>query len=509
MLNKLINLIKEALRKMVAYKDVSQTINDVEMYNVSDAMTTAINNWKDIYKDNSSWLDEDAGIFSLGLGKLICQLMQAIVFSESSFKIITPGKESDEEEGVTTKAGFMNEQFTKHLLPTFAERIEQGMAVGGIIIKPYVAGNKIYFDFSLQGTFIPIAFDDEGNLTDVAFPDQFTAGNYIYTKLERQTFTTRTITLEDGTEQSQGIIVIQTKAFKAQVNKNEDAEQELGLEITLDQVDRWSFIEPVVLIESVDRPLFGYYRVPVANNIDLDSPLGVSVFSNAVKTIQRADEQFSRLDWEYEGGQIAIDVDRTAINYGEGYFGTRPIMDRTRERLYRGLDLGSDDTYKAFTPALRDANFIEGLNRYLMIIEDQVGFSRGTLSNVSDDARTATEIKMRKQTTFVTISNNQNALQKTLEDVVYAMSILTDLYELSDDGDYALNVEWSDSVLSDTDTELNQKIQLIDSGVLGKAEVRAWYTGEDLETAQAKVDEISQSNTDGLMNDIFSRGNFE
>ena len=45
----------------------------------------------------------------------------------------------------------------------------------------------------------------------------------------------------------------------------------------------------------------------------MKSPLGISIFSPATKLIRKADEQFSRLDWEYKGGQLAIDVDPTAV----------------------------------------------------------------------------------------------------------------------------------------------------------------------------------------------------
>ena len=66
----------------------------------------------------------------------------------------------------------------------------------------------------------------------------------------------------------------------------------------------------------------------------MKSPLGISVFSPAVKLIRRADEQFSRLDWEYAGGQLAIDVDPTAVTYSEGYYGTTINLDNCQNRLY-------------------------------------------------------------------------------------------------------------------------------------------------------------------------------
>lgn len=503
MFSKLIEMIKKALRKMVAYRTISDTVNDVQMYTVSEAMKDAVNLWKDIYKDEAPWLDEEEGIYSLQLGKEICQTLQSQVMSEMTSTITAPGSTTPKEDESSTtpvpdtRASFLNSQYQKHLLKKLPSKLEQGMAMGGMIFKPYVVGDSIYFDFCRQGNFIPIAFDDDDNIIDIAFPDQFVTGNYIYTKIERQTFNAE-----------QGVVVVENKAFKAQIRNNDDEEEQevLGLEIPLTDVPRWSSISPEpITIENVDRPLFGFYRVPLANNIDMDSPLGISVFSPAIKMIKKADEQFSRLDWEYEGGQMAIDVDETAINFSNTYFGSVPKMDRVKDRLYRGLDLGSDDTYKAFTPSLRDTNYIAGLNRYLTRIEDLVGLARGSLSEVQSEARTATEIKILKQRSFITVTRNQEALENALNDAIYAMDVLTTLYELAPDGEYTTTTDWKDSILTDTDTELTQKIQLMDADVLAKYEVRAWYTGEDEETAKAKIEEITDSSSNSMLNDLFSQ----
>lgn len=502
MFSKLIELIKEALRKMAAYKSISETVNDVQMYTISEDMKDAVNLWRDIYKDEAPWLDDEQGVYSLQLGKEICQTLQSQVMSEMKSTITQPGStapvedESSTTEETKTRASFLNSQYQKHLINKLPNKLEQGMALGGMIFKPYVSGQNVYFDFCRQGSFIPIAFDDDDNIIDIAFPDQFIAGNYIYTKIERQTFNAELRT-----------VVVENKAFKAQLRNNDDEEEQesLGLEIPLTSVSRWATIDPEVTIENVDRPLFGFYRVPLANNVDMDSPLGISVFSPAIKMIEKADRQFSRLDWEYEGGQIAIDVDESAVNFSTGYFGSRPEMDDLRNRLYRSLDLGSDDTYKAFTPSLRDANYLSGLNRYLTRIEDLCGLARGSLSDVQSEARTATEIKILKQRTFITITNNQQAIENALNDAVYAMDVLTTLYELAPDGEYTTTTDWKDSILTDTDTELNQKLQLVGEDILSKAEVRAWYTGEDEETAQAKIDEITDSSSDKMLNDLFSQ----
>ena len=498
MIRKLLNLIYEAIGKMVGYKSITDAFEIDDSY-VSDEMSDSLDLWKSMYKDESPWLDDIKGVYSLGLAKQICQSIQQQALSEMETSITEPGIEDEADEDKNTlkqtRAQFLNGIYQKRLIKRLPETFEKALALGGMIIKPYMNNGQLYLDFNYQGEFYPIAFDDDGNITDIAFFDQFNSGKYIYTKVERQTFS-----------QEKKMVVVENKAFKAQIKDlTDDAEQELGKEIQLSSVDRWKGIsEEPVIISPVEKSLYGYFKVPLANNIDMKSPLGISVFSPAIKLIRLADEQFSRLDWEYKGGQLAIDVDPTALTYSEGYYGTLANMDDLQDRLYRRLDMGADDTYKAWSPSLRDANYIQGLNIYTNKIEDMLGLARGTISQVESEARTATEIKLLKQRTYITISAIQDSLESCIMDVVYAMNIFTELYNLAPKGDYDTNIEWKDSILTDTDTELEQKLNLQNAGILSKAEVRSWYTGESLDAAQLEIDKMQKQAQANMLNDLFT-----
>lgn len=496
MIKKLLELLYKALEKMVGYKSITDAF-DLDDSIISDEMSDAYDLWKVMYKDKAPWLDESAGIYSLGLAKQICQSLQQQTLSEMETSITAPGGteevEEDKDEIIDTKAKFLNDVYKKRFIKNLPQAFEKGLALGGMIVKPYINNSQLYLDFVFQGDFYPISFDDDGNIIDIAFFDQFTMGKYVFTKVERQTFSPVT-----------NQVVIENKAFKAQI-KGDDEEQDLGTEIPLTDVERWKglSIEPVI-INTVNKPLYGFFKTPLANNIDLKSPLGVSIFSPAIPLIQRADEQFSRLDWEYKGGQLAIDVDPTAVTYQEGYYGKFMDLDDVQNRLYRKLDMGQDDTYNAWAPTLRDTNYMNGLNMYTNKIEDMLGLARGTLSQVESEARTATEIKLLKQRTYVTISALQDNLEKCMLDTVYAMDVFTELYNLAPSGEYHTNIEWKDSILTDTDTELEQKLNLQNAGILSKAEVRAWYTGESLEEAEIKIEEMEKQAQANMLNDLFT-----
>lgn len=449
MLEKLIALIKKAL-----WQEGEKNLP------VDDVMTSNIDLWESIYTDDAPWVDNDK-VVSIGIAKTICQTLASQVLSEVEIKIEGNGEE------LSPRAQYLEEQIEKHLLPNLKQKIEKAMATGGMVFRPYINGNDVNIDFCRQGEFVPLGFDDDGKMIDVAFEEHIIDGKITYTRIERQSFDGETDLISNTAYQSKS--------------------STLGNKIKLEDVDEWKDIDDDVLF-NYDNTMYGYYKVPIANNVDMDSPLGISVFAPAINLIKKADHQFSRLDWEYEGGQMAIDITEDAIIDGQ--------MDDTTDRLYRQVD--SQDTYKVFNPSLRDTNFQSGLQEYKKNIEDTVGLSRGSISDPTSDVRTATEMRILKQRSYNTLKDNQTALEKALIDLIDAMAFLSQTYQ-GVDGEYNITINWNDSVLEDYQTELNRHLQLMDAGIESRVEVRMWAMGETKEVAIEKLNQID----DGI-EDIYS-----
>ena len=467
-------------------------------------------------------------------------------------------------EGDTRRADYMNEQYHKKLLSKIRTQLEYGTAKGSLIIKPYVVRSKVTgvagisnpksenqqedkqdknnktnknpfnktkepeekiensnaggkqgeqetykykmeYDFIQSDCFYPISFDGSGNLTDVAFIQTKTEGDITYSRLERHKLNVNNVTIENY-------------AFKQTVSGNQDVYtgiggMTLGSEIPLTDVPEWKDIPARAVIQNVDRLLFGYFKMPDANTIDPHSPLGMSCFGRARNLIKDADEQYSRLLWEFEGGELAIDIDRDALQFmadaqGNGH----SAMGHLQNRLYRTIDLGESDTYKPFSPSLRDVSLINGLNTILMRIEDVCALSRGTISDVAAEARTATEIKILKQRSFSANKEIQCALQTALEDVIYAMNVYVTLYNIVGDikynsdgtvdtsemGTYDVSFEWDDSILVDEETELNTRMALHNAGIESKLALRMWYYGETELQAQEALNKVTQENKEAI-----------
>lgn len=479
--------------------------------------------------------------------------------------------------GDTTRAEFLEEQYKK-LKKQLRKQIEIGIAKGGLVIKPYpvfqepfkenannnpekqknpmqeenrvqgketegdvntITGNKeknpaqevnvgdknvsnskasdggkqqeeqkptytIEFDFIQADSFYPLAFNVAGEITEAAFLDVRVEKDAIYRRLEYHKWEKSTLT----------VINKAYKSSNVEQNLTSKGVVDLGKEIPLTEVPEWSSLQEKTVVAPVSKPLFAYFKMPEANTIDMTSPLGVSGFSRAVHLIKDADMQYSRLLWEFEAGEMAIDIDRDALNFvtqGEGRDGKKfgkSTLGSTQQRLFRKVDLGNEgDFFNVFAPALRDASLVQGLNTILMRIEDVTGLSRGTLSDAAAEARTATELKILKQRSYQTNADIQQAIEDALRDVVYAMNAYCDLYEITPPGEYDVNFEWDDSIIVDVDMELNKRMTLLQNGLTSKLELRMWYFGETERQAREALQQVGEESTEQMEQDLMMQGN--
>ena len=551
----LVSKLKELIRNMIGSRTIQNELH--VSYAISPKMETAIQTWTNLYLNKAEWLhepDEDnpTRVVSLGLPAMIAseKARTALLELESEITPITEEKEvpnpdypgemqftdgpdgekiplptttqpetiiEEHTVGDTSRAEFLESQYKK-LKKQLRKQIEYGIAKGGLVIKPYIVTSKeentegenslnadlvptteIEFDFIQADSFYPLAFDASGRITEAAFVQSKVERNQIYRRLEYHKWENNTVTVIN-------------KAYKSNnVRNNGDVDNvDLGEEIALTEVPEWKDLEPKTTIKNVTKPLFGYFKMPEANTIDPTSPLGVSGFSRAVSLIKDADLQYSRLLWEYEAGEMAIDIDRDALRQETDAYGnaiSKPSM--LQQRLFRKVDLGTDsDTYNPFTPSLRDTNYIQGLNTILMRIEDVCGISRGTLSDSADVARTATELKILKQRSYQTNADIQQAIENAIRDVIYVMNVYATLYEITPEGEYEVNFEWDDSIIVDIDEEINKRITLMQNGLSSKLELRMWYFGETEKQARealAKIDEENQRTMESEMMSQASR----
>lgn len=419
---------------------------------VSDKMSKQIDLWCAMYRNEPPWLDEY--ICSMNLPASIASEMARLVTLEMKSEITG-----------SSRADYLNNQY-QGVIDGIRQYVEYGVAKGGLIIKPYVVDKRIVIDYVQADCFFPAAFDSSGRLMAAVFVDQIKRGSVYYTRFEYHNL--------DG-----NVYTVKNTAYRS------DNPSYIGTQISLDMVTEWAGIESEVPINNIDRPLFGYFKMPIANTTDDKSPLGVSVYSRAVDLIKQADKQYSRMLWEFESGERAIYADDSAFKKKDN----KPVL--PHKRLYRTLAGSGQPTklFEDYTPELRDASILNGLNAIIRKIEFNCGLAYGTLSDVQDVDKTAEEIKASKQRSYSTVSDTQKSLRNALEDLVYAMDTLCTLYNLAPAGKYDVSFEFDDSIIVDSQTEQMVRMQEATAGFVKKEQYLMWRYGVSEEQAREMMPE--------------------
>jgi len=462
---------------------------NITLMDVSTPMVEALLLWSKLYKNEADWTTADTP--SLSLPSAIAGEIARLTTIEMEVNIT--GKKPDQAPDTTApvepapskRADYLSIQFDK-VMSRLREEVEYGCAKGGMVIKPYVNGKEIAFNFVQADEFFPIEFDANDAMVDVVFSDQRKIGDTYYTRLERHTMGDTVI----NGKPRRGCNII-NKAYKS------STQETLGSEIELSSVPAWAELEGDKWIAPLDKPLFSYFKFPQANNIDTASPLGVSCYARAAMgtnpLIKQADDIWSNFLWEFESGKRAIDVDELAFDRDSN---DNPIL--PNRRLYRtykqsGTSIGAGgDLFKEWTPTLREQNILAGLNAILKRIEFVTSLAYGTLSDPNLVDKTATEIVSQKQRSYALVSDTQKALQATIEQTVWAMNAWADINKLSPRGDYDVSCDFDDSLIVDSQAQFSQDQQAVGMSAMSKQKFLERNYGLTPSAAQLWVKEAQE-----------------
>ena len=419
MMSNLLNKLKGWWHKMFNYNKIIADFN-LDMQ-TSKEMLDAFQTWSDIFNGKEPWIDKNTS--SLHVAKTICEKVSEAVVVE--FKSVC-----DEP--------YINPIYQK-FLKNIQVNTEYMTGKGCIFFKPYFDGKNISINVIQADKFIPVRFDDDGNLTSCITIDQITDENTIYTRLEYSS-------LENNK------MITRNIAYKGRKNG-----AILESKIDLNSVPKWENVKESSAIENIDRLLGGFATTKLANTIDNSSPIGMPIYHNAIDTLKEIDKQYSRTLWEYEGAELAIDVDQTVLKPdGKGGF----KAPKGKERLFRQFDF--DETrekfYNVYSPEIRDNSMFNGLNEFLQKAEVQCHLEHGTISKAEVVEKTATELKIMKQSYYTTVKNIQTSLQQAFDDLIYGIYVLCKLYKIPVRPNYVVEYDWDDSILIDKEEARNQAL---------------------------------------------------
>lgn len=435
----------------------------------------------------------------MDVAKAVCAELAGLIWSEQCEVHVSQGERDNQPLD-----DFVHDVLAKNNFWTkMQEHIEQALALGGGAIKVWYEekydseGNvipdsgQIKLGFCMADQFVPTAWDN-ARVTDGVFISRQAKDGYYYTRLEWHKW--------DGLT-----YWVSNELYRADMKKETAAEPQdiLGFRYPLEQI--YPFLNENTSIQGIDTSLFAYYRTAAANNIDDNSPLGVSIYANALSTLKALDICYDSFIREFVLGKKRIIVPSQCI---------RTVVDPETGELRRYFD-ASDETYEALatdTPEalkiqdnsveLRVDEHVAAINAFLSILCLQVGFSAGTFTfDKAQGLKTATEVISENSKTYKTIKSHQLQIKMAIDQVVDAIIQVAKLYKVQYNGasvetlannGWESKVVFDDSILQDRQTNINEGILLITNGLQSKKKFMTEVLGMTEGDAEAELKAIAE-----------------
>lgn len=381
----------------------------------SEQMAAWISECVRIYQGNPCWLDEEDHIDTVNFAKTVC--------SETA-RLATLGI------GVHVDGSARAEWLQKQIERIYYQLrnwVEYGCAYGTVIMKPNGDAIDLYTPDQFE-----ITHAVDGKIDGVVFHNYKKVGKNWYTRLEYH--------------RTEGdLYVISNRCYVG--SAPDDTKKAVDIKLT-----PWPELAEETYIANVTTPLFGVLKMPHANNIDMDSPYGLPVFSEAVQELRDLDIAYSRNAKEVKDSKRTVLADDSLITFSGDPVtrGGAAAQEKARRlnlpdmvRMVRGD--GKDTYYQEINPELNTETRLKGLNAILNQIGFKIGFSNGHfVFNESGGIQTATQVEADQQRTIQFIKDVRDKLEDCMSCLMYALNVFADLYGYAPAGTYEAVYDFGD-----------------------------------------------------------------
>lgn len=314
-------------------------------------------------------------------------------------------KISFEGEGLDT-------DFIEHTLEhndfmkNFSKYIQVMLATGGLTVKPYYDASVDEFEFSwgLADTFIPLR-SNSNSISEAVITShtQSVIGDkkVYYTLLEFH-------------EWDNGQYVITNELYRS------DKADVMGKRVPLDEL--YEDLNEETVFNNLSRPNFAYASPFGFNNQNPQSPLGLGIADNAKETLQQINDTYDQYHWEIKQGKRKIAVSDHFLKTRPDAQG-RPLQyfdDDTD--VFQAIPGGMDDmVVKDLTLDIRSQEYIESINKFMQILEMQVGLSAGTFTFDGKSMKTATEVVSEDSMTYRTRNSHLTNIEQFIQELIISL----------------------------------------------------------------------------------------
>lgn len=341
--------------------------------------------------------------------------------------------------------------------------LEIAYALGTGAFVEYLDGEKICIDYIRASMIYPLQWDN-GEILSCAFASEQVNGKK------------KLVYLNIHERQENGFYIIKNRMFERNGNNLTAVELPEGL------------VEEYNTGSSV--PWFQVITPNIANNVDLDCPMGVSVYANAIDQLEGVDLVYDSYLNEFRLGKKRIIVPNTMARMMIEDSGTvSPLFDDNDTEFYSlGIEGEENQKIQEINMEIRADAHEKAISRALSLLSDKCGLGEDRYKFENSGLKTATEVVSEKSELYQNLRKHELILEGALIHLVKAIATM-----LGYRNEIQVTINFDDSIIEDTAAEKQQFLQEIRDGIRQRWEYRVRFFGETEEEAKANVTE-SQSN---------------
>ena len=426
--------------------DIQTAFPEAKLPDLNDYYTKKIKMWQEVFEGNPNWKtvkrpmlkgkDTSRTMGMLNVAKVLCDCFADLTFSEQ-VEITVDGEDYQ---------NYINEQLNANgFWKNIPELLSNAYALGGCAVKVFASERKPKIDYVHADKFAPLGWNGR-EVYDGAFVSVIVRDGKYYTLVERQ---------------SKG--KVEYKLYRS------DSSDALGTSVPLSEL--YGDLPPETVYEGVDIPMFAYFKPSVSNNCEYDTPLGMSIYGNALDTLKALDVAFDSFSREFILGKKRIIVPASCLQDVTDSDGNFVRYFDANDEAFVAFNAEDVDNFKITdnTVELRVEEHIKAINALLNILCFQVGLSAGSLSfDAVQGVKTATEVVSQDSKTQRTIRSNKNLLTEMIENVVHSLIALGVWLGDIHKHEYQVTVGWQDNVVVDDNTLIDNTIKLYSAGLIDR-----------------------------------------
>ncbi len=342
--------------------------------------------------------------------------------------------------------------------------LEIAYALGTGAFVEYLDGEKICMDYIRASMIYPLQWDN-GEILSCAFASERVNGKK------------KLVYLNIHERQENGFYVIKNRMFERNGNNLTAVDLPEGL------------VEEYNTGSSV--PWFQIITPNIVNNVDLDCPMGVSVYANAIDQLEGVDLVYDSYLNEFRLGKKRIIVPNTMARMLIEDSGTiTPLFDDNDTEFYSlGIEGEENQKIQEINMEIRADAHEKAISRTLSLLSDKCGLGEDRYKFENSGLKTATEVVSEKSELYQNLRKHELVLEGALMNLVKAIAAM-----LGYRNEIQVTVNFDDSIIEDTAAEKQQFLQEIRDGIRQKWEYRARFFGETEEEAKTKVAETQSNN---------------